>query len=193
MIFSRKTAYLLRINWLGFGEDQDSFADILDHFPGFFTDRGKLTFCSISAIYEWSFMKFIAGLARGPSTNQWDFGGDLITIWSRVPGSGSQSASRNFKRIFYLLLQFPYTAKNKHDNDLFSTVNTITETGGVGYLTDQMPLLRPHQQHQSIYSTHVYYSSEKINQLTMLKDYTEVKRNAEDREAWRAMTRQPST
>jgi len=27
----------------------------------------------------------------------------------------------------------------------------------------------------------------------MLKDYNEVKRNTEDREAWRAITRQPST
>ena len=27
----------------------------------------------------------------------------------------------------------------------------------------------------------------------MLKDYNEVKRNAEDREAWRAITRQPSS
>jgi len=27
----------------------------------------------------------------------------------------------------------------------------------------------------------------------MLKNYNEVKRNAEDREAWRAITRQPST
>jgi len=27
----------------------------------------------------------------------------------------------------------------------------------------------------------------------MLKDYIDVKRNAEDREAWRAITRQPST
>jgi len=33
-----------------------------------------------------------------------------------------------------------------------------------------------------------------VRQWTMLKDYTEVKkRNAEDREAWRALTRQPST
>ena len=32
-----------------------------------------------------------------------------------------------------------------------------------------------------------------VRQWTMLKDYTEVKRNAEDREAWRAITRQPST
>jgi len=32
-----------------------------------------------------------------------------------------------------------------------------------------------------------------VRQWTMLKDYTEVKRNAEDHEAWRAITRQPST
>jgi len=32
-----------------------------------------------------------------------------------------------------------------------------------------------------------------VRQWTMLKDYSEVKRNAEDREAWRAITRQPST
>jgi len=32
-----------------------------------------------------------------------------------------------------------------------------------------------------------------VRQWTALKDYTEVKRNAEDREAWRAITRQPST
>ena len=32
-----------------------------------------------------------------------------------------------------------------------------------------------------------------VRQWTMLKDYNEVKRNAEDREAWRAITRQPST
>ena len=32
-----------------------------------------------------------------------------------------------------------------------------------------------------------------VRQWTMLKDYTDVKRNAEDREAWRAITRQPST
>jgi len=32
-----------------------------------------------------------------------------------------------------------------------------------------------------------------VRQWTMLKDYTEVKRNAEDREAWRVITRQPST
>ena len=31
-----------------------------------------------------------------------------------------------------------------------------------------------------------------VRQWTMLKDYTEVKRNAEDREAWRAITLQPS-
>ena len=30
-------------------------------------------------------------------------------------------------------------------------------------------------------------------QWTVVKDYNEVKRNAEDREAWRAITRQPST
>jgi len=34
----------------------------------------------------------------------------------------------------------------------------------------------------------VYYVT-----VYMLKDYDEVKRNAEDREAWRAITRQPST
>jgi len=32
-----------------------------------------------------------------------------------------------------------------------------------------------------------------VRQWTMLKDYTDVKRKAEDREAWRAITRQPST
>ena len=32
-----------------------------------------------------------------------------------------------------------------------------------------------------------------VRQWTMLKDYTKVKRNAEDLEAWRAITRQPST
>ena len=32
-----------------------------------------------------------------------------------------------------------------------------------------------------------------VRQWTMLKDYSEVKRNAEDREAWRAITCQPST
>jgi len=32
-----------------------------------------------------------------------------------------------------------------------------------------------------------------IRQWTMLKGYNEVKRNAEDREAWRAITRQPCT
>jgi len=32
-----------------------------------------------------------------------------------------------------------------------------------------------------------------VRQWTMLKDYNEVKRNAEDREVWRAITRQPST
>jgi len=32
-----------------------------------------------------------------------------------------------------------------------------------------------------------------VRQCTMLKDYNEVKRNAEDRETWRAITRQPST
>ena len=32
-----------------------------------------------------------------------------------------------------------------------------------------------------------------VRQWTMLKDYTEVKRNVEDREAWRAITRRPST
>jgi len=32
-----------------------------------------------------------------------------------------------------------------------------------------------------------------IRQWTMLKDYGEVKRSAEDRVAWRAITRQPST
>jgi len=32
-----------------------------------------------------------------------------------------------------------------------------------------------------------------VRQWTVLKDYYEVKRNAEDREAWRAITRQPST
>jgi len=32
-----------------------------------------------------------------------------------------------------------------------------------------------------------------VRQWTVLKDYTDVKRNAEDREAWRAITRQPST
>jgi len=32
-----------------------------------------------------------------------------------------------------------------------------------------------------------------VRQWTMLKDYNEVKRNAEDRETWRAITRQPST
>ena len=32
-----------------------------------------------------------------------------------------------------------------------------------------------------------------VRQWTMLKDYTEVKRNAEDREAWRAIKRRPST
>jgi len=32
-----------------------------------------------------------------------------------------------------------------------------------------------------------------VRQCAMLKDYNEVKRNAEDREAWRAITRQPST
>jgi len=32
-----------------------------------------------------------------------------------------------------------------------------------------------------------------VRQWTMLKDYTDVKRNAEDREARRAITRQPST
>jgi len=32
-----------------------------------------------------------------------------------------------------------------------------------------------------------------LRQWTVLKDYTKVKRNAEDREAWRAITRQPST
>jgi len=32
-----------------------------------------------------------------------------------------------------------------------------------------------------------------VRQRTMLKDYTDVKRNAEDREAWRAITRQPSS
>ena len=31
-----------------------------------------------------------------------------------------------------------------------------------------------------------------VRQWTMLKDYNEVKRNAEDREAWRAITHQPS-
>ena len=31
-----------------------------------------------------------------------------------------------------------------------------------------------------------------VRQWTMLRDYNEVKRNAEDREAWRAITRQPS-
>jgi len=30
-----------------------------------------------------------------------------------------------------------------------------------------------------------------VKQRTMLKDYTEVKTNAEDRETWRAITRQP--
>jgi len=32
-----------------------------------------------------------------------------------------------------------------------------------------------------------------VRQWTMLKDYNDVKRNAEDREALRAITRQPST
>jgi len=32
-----------------------------------------------------------------------------------------------------------------------------------------------------------------IRQWSMLKDYGEVKRSAEDRVAWRAITRQPST
>jgi len=32
-----------------------------------------------------------------------------------------------------------------------------------------------------------------VRQWIMLKDYNEVKRNAEDREGWRAITRQPST
>jgi len=32
-----------------------------------------------------------------------------------------------------------------------------------------------------------------VRQWTMLKDYNEVKRNAEDCETWRAITRQPST
>ena len=32
-----------------------------------------------------------------------------------------------------------------------------------------------------------------VRQWTMLKDYGEVKRSAEDRVAWRAITRQPST
>jgi len=32
-----------------------------------------------------------------------------------------------------------------------------------------------------------------VRQWTMLKDYNEVKRNAEDREAWRVITCQPST
>jgi len=32
-----------------------------------------------------------------------------------------------------------------------------------------------------------------VRQWTMLKGYQEVKRNAEDREAWRAITCQPST
>ena len=32
-----------------------------------------------------------------------------------------------------------------------------------------------------------------VRQWRMLKDQNEVKRNAEDREAWRAITRQPST
>ena len=32
-----------------------------------------------------------------------------------------------------------------------------------------------------------------VMQWTMLKDYTEVKRNAEDREAWRAVICQPYT
>ena len=32
-----------------------------------------------------------------------------------------------------------------------------------------------------------------VRQWTMLKDYNEVKRNGDDREAWRAITRQPST
>ena len=31
------------------------------------------------------------------------------------------------------------------------------------------------------------------NGVTMLKDYGEVKRSAEDRVTWRAITRQPST
>jgi len=31
-----------------------------------------------------------------------------------------------------------------------------------------------------------------IKEWTVIKDYIEVKRNAEDREAWRAITRQPS-
>jgi len=32
-----------------------------------------------------------------------------------------------------------------------------------------------------------------VSQWTMLKDYNEVKRNAQDREAWRAITHQSST
>jgi len=36
-------------------------------------------------------------------------------------------------------------------------------------------------------------SFDNVRQWTMLKDYNEVKRNAGDREAWRAITRQPST
>ena len=32
-----------------------------------------------------------------------------------------------------------------------------------------------------------------VRQWTVLKYYTEVNRNAEDHEAWRAITRQPST
>ena len=32
-----------------------------------------------------------------------------------------------------------------------------------------------------------------VRQWTMLKDYKEVKRNDEDREAWRAITRRTST
>jgi len=35
--------------------------------------------------------------------------------------------------------------------------------------------------------------SDDVRQWTLLKDYNEVKRNAEDLEAWRAITRQPST
>ena len=34
---------------------------------------------------------------------------------------------------------------------------------------------------------------DEIRQWTVLKDYDEVKRSAEDRVAWRAVTHQPST
>ena len=82
--------------------------------------RGYVFTCCLSVCpldysesYERILIKFFWGVGRGPRTNPFDFGGNLLYNPNQGSWIGIMIWIQEFLKGLYLLLQFPQTARNK--------------------------------------------------------------------------------